>query len=60
MEKMAQEDVQERVRKYTQQGMVVTIAMGLSKRHKFSIIIDNIEKHKEETPPPFIVVQLGK
>ena len=34
--------------------------MGLSKRHKFSIILDNIEKYEDVTPPPFIAVQLGK
>ena len=33
---------------------------GLSKCHKFSIIIDNIKKDEDKTPPPFIAVQLGK
>ena len=40
--------------------MVVSLAMGLSKHHKFSIIIDNSEKDAEETLPPFIAIQLGK
>ena len=40
--------------------MVVPLAMGLSKHHKFSIITDNIGKDKDKTPPPFIVAQLGK
>ena len=39
--------------------MVVPIAMGLSKRHKFSIIIDDKEKDKDKTPHPFIAIQLG-
>ena len=48
------------MRKCKQQGMVVPIAMGLSKPHKFSIITDNIKKDKEQTPLPFIAVQLGQ
>ena len=40
--------------------MVVTLAMGLSKRHKFTIKTDNSEKNEDETPPPFIAVELGK
>ena len=58
--KMAQEEAWEQERKCKQQGMVVLIAMGLSKRHKFCIITDDMEKDEEKTPPPFIVVQLGK
>ena len=40
--------------------MVVPIAMGLSKHHKFRIITNDIEKDKEETPPPFIAIQVGQ
>ena len=40
--------------------MVVPLAMGLSKRHKFSIMTVDSEKDEDETPPPFIEVQLGK
>ena len=45
-------------RKHKQGGMVVPLAMGLLKRHKFNIISSNIEDDEEETLPPFIVVQL--
>ena len=40
--------------------MVVPLAMGLSKRHKFAIITAENEKDEDETPPPFIAIKLGK
>ena len=40
--------------------MVVPIAMGLSKHHKFGIIIDDTKKDKDKKLPSFIAVQLGK
>ena len=42
-----------------QHGMVVPLAMGLSKCHKFSIITTNNEDDEEETPLPFISIHLG-
>ena len=40
--------------------MVVPLTMGLSKRHKFNIIIYDNKKDKVKTTPPFIAVLLGK
>ena len=54
--KMAQEEAWEQAKKHKEQGLVVPIVMGLSKCHMFSIIIDNIEKDKDETVPPFIAI----
>ena len=52
---MAQEEAKERARK-RKNGGVVPLAYGISKRHKFSILeIEN----DEETPQPFIAVQIG-
>ena len=53
---MAQEESQEQARKRKQQEMVVPLAMGLSKHHKFSKIIVGREKDKDETPLPFIAI----
>ena len=39
--------------------MVVPLAMGLSKRHKFSIITIENDTDEDETPPPFIAIYLG-
>ena len=39
--------------------MVVPLAMSLSKQNKFSIIAINNDKDEDETPPPFIAIQLG-
>ena len=57
---MAQKEAQEQAQKRKKRGLVVPIAMGLSKRHKFNIITDNIEKDEDVTPPPFIAVCLEK
>ena len=57
---MAHEEAREQARKYKQPGMVVPLAMGLSKHHKFSIIMIDNDKDKDETPPPFIAVHLGQ
>ena len=53
---MAQEEAREWARKCKQQGMVVPLAMGLSKNHKFNIMIDDSKKDKDKTPPPFIAI----
>ena len=55
---MAQEEAQEQAREHKQQGTVIPLMMGMSKRHKFSIITNNIGKDEDRTPSPFIVVQL--
>ena len=57
---MAQEEAQEQAQKCKEQGLVVPIALGLSKRHKFNIITDKNEKDEDVTPPPFIAIQWGK
>ena len=58
--KMDQDEARERAQKCKEQGLVVPIAMGLSKHHKFNIITNNIEKDEDITPPPSIAIQLGK
>ena len=40
--------------------MVVPLAMGLSKRYKFTITTTNDEDDEDKTPPPFIVAQMDK
>ena len=57
---MAQEEAREQARKIKEWGLVVPLAMVLSKRHKFAIITTDNDKDEDETPPPFIAVQLGK
>ena len=57
---MAQEEAWERARKRKQQGMVVPLAMGLSKRYKFTINTTNKEDDEDKTPPPFIAIQMGQ
>ena len=53
---MAQEEAQERARKCKHQGMVVTLAMGLSKCYKFTITTTNNKDDEDKTPPPFIAI----
>ena len=53
---MAQEEAQERARKCKQRGMVVPLAMGLSKLYKFTITMIDNEDDEDKTPPPFIAV----
>ena len=48
----------ERVYKQKQGRVVVPLAMGLSKYHKFSIITYKID-NDEEMPPPFIAIKLS-
>ena len=57
---MAQEEAQEQAQKYKEWGLVVPIAMGLPKSHKFTTIIDNTKKDKDKTPLPFNAIQLGQ
>ena len=40
--------------------MVVPLALGLSKRYKFTITMTNDEDDEDKTPPPFIAVQMGQ
>ena len=40
--------------------MVVPLAMGLSKRYKFTITTINNEDEEDKTPPPFIAIQMGQ
>ena len=40
--------------------MVVPLALGLSKRYKFTITMTNTEDEEDKTPPPFIAVQVGQ
>ena len=56
---MAQEEAGEWARKCRQRGMVVPLAMGLLKFHKFNIITTENENDEEEIAPPFIVLWLG-
>ena len=53
MAKKAQEEAKKRARNRKQGGAMVPLAMGLSKYHKFNIIINN-KDHDENTPQPFI------
>ena len=52
---LAQEEAKERARRKKQGGAIVLLALGLSKNHKFRIIMDEKEDD-EETPQLFIVV----
>ena len=56
---MAQEEASEWAKKLKQQGLVVPLVIGLSKHHKFKIIIDDRKKDEDKTLSPFIAVQLG-
>ena len=56
---MAQEEAWEWAQKCKQGGMVVPLAMGISKSHKLNIISIDIKDDKEGTLPPFIALQLG-
>ena len=40
--------------------MVVPLAMGLSKRYKFTITMTNNGDDEDKTPPPFIAVKMGQ
>ena len=55
MAKMTQEEAHEQARKCKQWGMVVPLAMSVSKHDKFSIITIDNEDDEEKTPPPFIL-----
>ena len=55
----SQEEAQERARKCKQRGMVVPLAMGLSKRYKFTITMTTNKDDEDKTPPPFIATQMG-
>ena len=56
---MVQEEACKWSRKHKQCEMVVPFAMGLSKCHKFTIITIDNKDDEEETPSPFIAIQLG-
>ena len=56
--KMAQEEAKERAKERKQGGAMVPLTLGISKCHKFSIIIKE-KDDDEETPQPFIAIQLG-
>ena len=56
----AQEEAKQRARKL-KSGAMIPLAQGISKQYKFTLVMEETnESFVDETPPPFINVQVGE